>query len=346
MSKVVYLLGAGASCHCLPLIAGMLPRLQLFAGYIRSNSTKSPVAFEDLKRFNIIDTVGEAEKEFLDHLLDLIRDLEGIDTIDTLAKQLFHTNPSRLPRLKAILSAFFIYEQTINRLDQRYPSFFAKIITGQLDLPKNVSILTWNYDYQLEKAYSIYCSGSDFSDVRNKLGVYPNKANSDRYDGGFAVVKMNGTVGIFNDDTRYNEAPYENFDLNMTDFSFPAAMWHFLATTRKTFYRSLIRFSWEDNEMLEAAKNVIKAADVLIVYGYSFPYFNSNVDKELLKIFFNKPGSKMYVQDLNMDKVMDSLSALLPENVQKAQIILRPLNPDGGPQDNQFYLPKELQDFD
>jgi len=52
---------------------------------------------------------------------------------------------------------FFIFEQTRIPADMRYDTFYAstlKVETDskktQLNLPENIQVISWNYDYQFE----------------------------------------------------------------------------------------------------------------------------------------------------------------------------------------------------
>jgi hypothetical protein len=72
----------------------------------------------------------------------------------------------------------------------------------------------------------------------------------------------------------------------------------------------MISFAWEKefeskrdyyfaNSKLEYAKALARGTDILIVIGYSFPYFNREVDKE---IFAEMPTlKKIYFQDPQLD---------------------------------------------
>ena len=98
-------------------------------------------------------------------------------TVDTYARKLWLQNKKiKLKTLKEFLCLFFAFEQSsrsdklpniydkqseygVNEthihtpLDYRYDVFMATLLDRDMLLPENISIISWNYDYQLELAY-------------------------------------------------------------------------------------------------------------------------------------------------------------------------------------------------
>jgi hypothetical protein len=170
MSNVfLYLLGAGASCQVLPLASQFKERLPLFARDLRNAGPQGVRRLDDpiwgTNRDNLLNAIEWLATESSHHF-----------SVDTFAKKLFFLNDHKnLQKLKAALSAYLVVEQSRNHVDQRYDAFFASVLipdnrsanirtfTGSrhVSLPEHLSILTWNYDTQLEKAYYGFCKDED-----------------------------------------------------------------------------------------------------------------------------------------------------------------------------------------
>ena len=80
----------------------------------------------------------------------------------------------------------------------------------------------------------------------------------------------------------------------------------------------------------------------VVIIGYSFPFFNRNVDREIFAEL-NK-DVKIYVQDIDPDTVINNLRSVLPtETVFTFEPIPKKINPSDDYRDiSQFYLPAEL----
>jgi len=70
----------------------------------------------------------------------------------------------------------------------------------------------------------------------------------------------------------------------------------------------------------------------LVIIGYSFPFFNREVDRTLFDSMINL--KKIYYQDINAIKLIDRLQAV-QQRINAKQII--PITETG-----QFFLPYEL----
>lgn len=84
--------------------------------------------------------------------------------------------------------------------------------------------------------------------------------------------------------------------------------------------------------MMQSLRETTKDTELVVVIGYSFPFFNRETDREIFK---GMPKlKKVYVQDVNPDAVIQSLRAVLPIE-RKIDVV---------PEKNceQFFLPAEL----
>jgi hypothetical protein len=97
-----------------------------------------------------------------------------------------------------------------------------------------------------------------------------------------------------------------------------------------------LSFAFDDNypsdKITNCIDNIIKRTDVLVIIGYTFPFFNRDTDRKILQ--YIKPNTKIYIQDLTPERIKQSLTAVLP-NFPEEQIFLRK-------DVDQFFLPPEL----
>jgi hypothetical protein len=214
------------------------------------------------------------EKELLDAVEWLIANAEKHASVDTFAKKLFFLHDlNGLRKLKAVLSSFLVFEQARQNVDKRYDSFLASVLNvnsnDEVVIPENLKILTWNYDTQWEKAFFGFCKDKTrvikyitFGDKLNRLNGYCGTHPPGHLGNAFSAV--------WEADERTALSPaialYKEY---MADGS-PAPD---------------IRFAWEGTVQSLFRKISIdwQSIDVLIVIGYSFPYFNREVDREIFK---------------------------------------------------------------
>lgn len=97
-----------------------------------------------------------------------------------------------------------------------------------------------------------------------------------------------------------------------------------------------LSFAWEQTEnqakMMEYIKQITQDSISVVVIGYSFPFFNREVDRVIIG---NMPNLKtIYIQDPNAEAIEQSLRAVLPDDT-RIKIEYRKNS-------EQFYLPSEL----
>jgi len=278
MSKITYLLGAGASCEYLPMVKGFPEKLADFKDRLQENI--------DIRLH--IENKNLASTEYLLHprgkyAEDLIKSInwlkEKVDihaSIDTYAKKLFIKKDNNeaikeLKKLKATLSCYFLLEQSFKPADRRYDNFFASILSSKSNgiplLPDGINIITWNYDTQLEKSYEGFCTDPSF--VYTGLTLNRN------------IIRLNGTCALLEEDnTRF---------LGHCDFNIP-----FLEEVIKLFknfttiegevvgYQPNISFAWEKKDIEDKVKQELQGTTTLVIIGYSLPYFNRETDQMII----------------------------------------------------------------
>jgi hypothetical protein len=199
-NKITYLLGAGASKETLPIVNEIPRALSLFLDEINQDLFKLPKdkRYDDL---GIPLTKREIQDDFVISMNWLIKNTASHSSVDTFAKKLYVTRDSDLMKLKICLSIFFIYTQLKLGVDKRYDSFIASLINaGSIKemLPSNLNVLSWNYDFQFEKAISFYRRTNSLLDCQYALNVSP--ADITKNKGSFSLFKLNGTTGFYKTD--------------------------------------------------------------------------------------------------------------------------------------------------
>jgi hypothetical protein len=320
----LYLLGAGASCETLPLASEFAESLSEFANKLK-HADPLMISFAKRLHLSINSIWGESHSRFVEAVEWLAQETSHHASIDTFAKKLyFKKDRDNLKKLKVVLSAYLIAAQQKNHVDLRYDSFFASICKFDEDnhicLPPNLRILTWNYDAQLEKAFYGFCESE-------KLVL--EKITYNRHQ----IRRINGCCG--------HEFP------NQHDESF-SAIWD---TAPDSGWEAAIRlyekymdidcqdmpdicFSWEQEQSSSSLLEGLNDVSVIVVIGYSFPYFNREMDDLIFKQFGNNLR-KVYLQcpKENYDAVEERLARFLPPLEQK---IIRKNSTD------LFYIPDEF----
>ena len=332
--NITYLLGAGASANCLPVMAELPIRLrELLFNIQRATIQNNPteIQFKENKdRANALQLCKDIEW--------LLKELRAHTTIDTLAKKFYlqMDQQDSLVLLKKIMIAYFYYEQAfqegmirpgvVKQLpDKRYDSLIATIIDkkrGSFKLPNNFKIITWNYDFQFELAYRVYLPALSMDEVQKKLGVFPTKEffhDSEVFDiNKFSLIRLNGVAGLNSYVSRVDNVAYD--DLEFANLNLLTAVVRAYSNMSIDEIKAF-NYSWEvvgdfnliferKSYLKDYAKKIILNTDVLVIIGYSFPNFNRSVDKDLFK---NAYGLKrIYIQDANALAIEDLLRSVIP----------------------------------
>lgn len=374
MSKVVYLMGAGASYgkrkkddngkDVLGNIIEGLPTVNEIP--IRLEMVKKMFEYPVFNETDILNNVdlhisklcSECQAILVKDFQWLIENTQKHATIDTFARKLFLTGQKEeYIKLKRLLSVFFKVEQLTTPPDSRYDSFFASVLQpntkGQLRISEDISILTWNYDSQFELAYLEYTSDglykedinfpSDLGiDIHSKISDFV-KPKSHQDDGKRQIFKLNGSADFH---TEYSMAHYYPKHRGELDDSMIRAI---LGIYAVPYYKngeaklSMMNFAWDTDDEYETKtkykariESAICDAVSLVVIGYSFPYFNREIDTFLL----SKMGKleHIYIQDPHAVNIRASIINLLQRincDFSKVNITLK-TNVE------QFFLPPEL----
>jgi hypothetical protein len=339
LKKVTFLFGAGASFHSLPIVDKMPTKMKDQNEFILYGLL-SIVADEVVK----ISPTEEA-LEYVADLEWLMKFSEKHASVDTFAKKLALTGKrADLFKLKNVLSAFLLIEQLRNPIDPRYDSFFASLLKSKFDMPKNIRILSWNYDMQFEMAYRYFSDDSNIYNAQATLGVYPKHADNWRAKEGknnFAIFKINGSSMIYSNDNAKLLKVYSNGDQPQSvDSIFEICSSYCLFKKQPNKFEHGLSFAWEpenansERNLLSIAKNHTSDTEVLVVIGYSFPFFNREIDRALFSKEQMPNLKKVYIQS---PTALDSIERFysIREDIESMNIIPK-ISCD------QFYLPNEL----
>ncbi len=315
--KVLYFLGAGASAEALPIVKDSAD------GKVKG----LPTAMIEMAAFMEQHTFDDATKPFIDqfilHLQLLAKESISFTTIDTYAKHLYLTNRDELEKLKITVSLFFCIEQLyFKKLDKRYLIFLTTIL-DTLIFPENIKILTWNYDFQMELTGYRYAREMIHYDDRTGVTIsnngllnyfppagntFPSFADNANYNA-FQMLHLNGIAGIYNIRKTYqNDNVFIKVDAN-TEECLQQIVDQFLHVGKEKIH--LLQFAWEKgntsasvhmNKKMLFAENMVSDTTILVVIGYSFPFFNRNVDKQIFnKLKESNKLKKIYFQDPFLD---------------------------------------------
>ena len=344
MSRIVYLFGAGASFGKRAeddkdeILEG-LPIVSEFPVQIEKLIEKICEEEKQPKFYGIKTEPWEYDK-LKEEFKWLKETSESHQTIDTFAKKLWVTDKAEYERLKAALSAFLTLEQLFLNPDKRYDAFFANILgSSSSKLPNDMSILSWNYDCQFEIAYAAYNKSKSINDIWEDLKIIGKTTKvyiSDKTD--FSIIKLNGTALTFENKGRYTkffDPIYGRADRDKLGFV------HWSQLNGANNVSNALSFAWEETESVfyDDIKQKVNDTEVLVVIGYSFPYFNREVDRTIVQNMKNL--EKVYIQDPYCEDVKESFEAVLSdeqlEKVENGQIKIVPKK-----NTKQFVIPNEM----
>lgn len=206
--------------------------------------------------------------------------------------------------------------------------FFASLLNTELELPDNVNIISWNYDHQLEMGYQNY-SALNILKCQEKLDIYPRESATNG-----KVVKLNGSAHQWYDKNR-NSYLFDEEDGDI----FKSIMRSFAHPTLKTS-KFALNFAWEkgpnQRRAIEIAEDILEKTDELVIIGYSFPYFNRDVDiKLLMRTLDSVKRIKVMVHPNDFESVKQSIQDIIGEF---AGSIVPELHNDL----DQFYIPSKF----
>lgn len=346
--KFTYLLGAGASIQKIPTVEGFVKGLQDF-----HDLTLRPFKFPD-SHFEVpFNTIKLSQKEvFIEYKKNLnwlMKEAFNHSSIDTFARKLYLThNPAMLRQVKAVIDVYLTTIQLFDGIDLRYDTFFATILKGgmgqDIELPPNLKILSWNYDFQFELSASIFFRVSNSELITNKLQIHPNLAVEKYNPNHFSIFKLNGTASAYtytDQENKFQRIKYDTLKIKdkLNDSEKHNLLTYLMAcyalyTSKGTDTTSTINYAWENTHVTQSvrsqAKNETFDTKYLVVIGYSFPTFNREVDRDILQGMTNL--KKVYIQTPEKD---------IQGVVQRFKAIRPDIEPERITATDEFFIPFE-----
>ena len=308
LEKITYILGAGASAKALPIIRKgneePTDKKETFSGALNE--------FIEMCEKNYETSFQEVHvDQFRKDIRWLAQECEEFSTPDTFAKYLYHKDRKLLSKLKAALIGFFVIEQTFFRkIDKRPLAFITSLMEDSALLPENVGFISWNYDSQMQIAFSKF----QVEELQRYSGVnkhspplteyFPPLGHPHNYTQPFKLVQLNGIAGLFHEMESNMNLSLNQFSNTPSNFSKVINNIYAIAQNEDMIFT----FAWENlghsnpgkvlhQRMLHALK-IAENTTILVIIGYSFPFFNRKIDNEIFEVLL-KSGKlkKIYFQD-------------------------------------------------
>lgn len=351
MKNVTYLIGAGASAgkrgengyivEGLPCVNEISNCLWDICNLIDRTTIPNDIEWMDPQiGLASLEDWEKARKTLWQSLQGLRIHCEQNATIDTYAKKLvLKEQQAAFKELEQLLALFFIFLQMQNSPDSRYDTFLANILEPNLHFPKNIRVISWNYDSQFEIAYSGY-------DEQGELLLgYKNAM----FDMDYEIIKINGTATFGNQTSivklrkdiwqkirAIKDEPNRSEQLQKEQTWVQAFVYLYQLYVVGKKDNTHLSFAFDSSQPSEKIYNrvdrIIAQTDALVIIGYTFPFFNREIDRKILR--YLKTNAKIYIQDKYPNRIIQNFKAVKPE-IPEEQI---------APKDDtdQFFLPPEL----
>ncbi len=303
--KITYILGAGASAQGLPTVKQIKATSNTTGGL--SLAQEFALFADEIKLDKSISKDNEQyRKELVDTFNDLSYESNNFGTTDTFAKHLFLKGKlTELRKLKDALAIFFFHRQVVKeRLDKRPLIFLTTVMESGFNFPAEIGIINWNLDFQIQFAARAFIEDSFFNNgggstisVNPLISYFPSEFK-DHAGIIYSMVQMNGIAGFYQQpQTNLITHFYDNDEIYNLDI--------LLSKVKiKSEFTNLITFGWEKkkqmglSDIIEKAKETVKETEILVVIGYSFPFFNRESDREVFEsIKASGKLKKIYFQD-------------------------------------------------
>lgn len=278
---VTYLFGAGASCNKLPMVSNMPQRMSDLISELDERIYKN---YKSKSQAAKLLQIKESVEKFKNHLWSLKDTALVHSSIDTYFKKLWLTNNlnTYYTHKNTYIYYLFIEELFSGLPDMRYDTFISSLLEKKDDkikLIKPINFMTWNYDMQFEKAMLQYISHNQ-TEIENLFNII--KLNGSLTKGDFFTLNQNYHMpGVKKDFI------FEKIFKDYTSFNY---------TKTKPNFDSNLQFSWEKENANISSHHQLSLTERLVIIGYSFPFFNRNVDRNLFGEHAMPRLKKVYIQ--------------------------------------------------
>lgn len=297
--RIRYIIGAGASALAIPTVQGFI---MLFSKWEKNLTGK--FGSNNLERV-VLDRVHR-------EMIKLSSKVNSTFSIDTYARMLWIRGDFKgLNALKTTITLLLTLEQLNRPSDKRYDVFLGSLLqreNDQLIFPRNIQIISWNYDFQIELS------------LAKILGVNPDKIDVSEVFEPHQFVRVNGAVLCPESFKKSNKEPKYVNGIDVYK------CWPLIKKAGTSLYRNrdsigAIKFAWEEERNFSEINSF--KPNVTVIVGYSFPTFNREVDLNLFETYYSDQSDPVYIQCNSPDSVLGNQevrSKLLGMGVQKHRI--------------------------
>lgn len=242
--------------------------------------------------------------------------------------------------------SYFFFEQCVGfegkstkyqlLIDKRYDNLIASIADKDFNgikLRDDIKIITWNYDLQVEHTIQNY-TNEKINVIKNKYQIHPNHNSFNESakkiidPNKFSAFKLNGNAFLDRKFEREGKTGITPHDINIGEgrIEKQTLISNYLIEFKGLFPEGKLKsvdlfkyfnFAWEMNEkyvgfgnMIKSILEVIKNTERLIIVGYSFPFFNAEIDRKILSAC--RPR-EIIIQDLYPETIKERLIELVPD---------------------------------
>lgn len=317
MAEVGYLIGAGASAGCVPVVNQMGEyNKELLTRFYKTwgHSSNRVIEMSDGKKISS-KLLATACQQIVENITKY--SLEH-SSIDTYAKKLFISGRMEEYRqLKNDMAFYFTLIQILNLPDKRYDNFWASVLNDK-NPPNKLNIFSWNYDFQFEKSYMEFSGQKTLDEVWNSLSICSPWCQMDPgMENKFHFTKLNGSARLRPHDAK-ETTYYCNFEQSDPVSNIENLFKSYFLTHNSTDNINCeLEFAWETiprNDLLKNMIPVLNKIEVLVIIGYSFPFFNRKIDQELIK---GMPSlGRVIIQDTNPEGIEERLKEFIGFGIQ------------------------------
>jgi hypothetical protein len=274
---------------------------------IKSNPTNGKLGLpEQLKGFaENYRGSSFSTSEMADRLIAIAEKCIQFDTPDLYAKYLLETGDGgQYELLKKLLANYFYERQELSFTNSGQGCFdfralsFLTTIAQNGKLPPNVGVLSWNYDSQIEKAaQKLKPANSQVFKTIKGFTCWPNLQDSYDYDErhrydpkDIFLLHLNGIAGYNYSERTFSEKTNAVYNFENAGDTMLSFAWEDENDKKRTFIEKRIEY----------ARRIATGTEILVVVGYSFPFFNRKVD-DIIIDEMRSTLTKIYYQDPYLD---------------------------------------------
>lgn len=330
-----YIFGAGASIETIPVVNDIPGGLHDFC--------------VDMDKV-IVSTKGGRNilKELRTTCEEIKETIKNVKSFDTYAKKLWLSSEiTKYNKYRRAFSAFIMYRSLAYNIDRRYDLFFASLINkigGNISLPNNINIISWNYD-QLVEISLCHLLRISSSELAQNINIYSNyiDLHQTNENNRLSLFKLNGTAGkAFKYDDIAIRPINDQIDFlnEKKQLALNKVLDYYKFLRSSDMHKLEIDFAWSDEhkyieEHRNEAKKIIEKTDYLIIIGYSFPTFNRMVDFELLKGLKKSCKIHLQIPESDINAVKQRLLAVTQKSENNINIFSHI-------ETDEFYIPYEF----